>query len=114
MESTEQDIPLIRYKLPHSFNIVSKFPPAPTLSASGTVMEGKFPNFMSRTVFSTENANVKEHENVDPAQGKPRSNGVDSNGRTVYNEIQPCDYLGYAIAIYPYMAELGDEFDVAT
>ena len=115
MGGTEQNIPLIRYKLPYSFNVVTILPRAPTLSrasASGTVMEGRFPDFMPRTVFKTEDADVKERENVEPAQGKPRSNSVDSNGRTEHNEMQLWNSVGYAVAIYPYIAEQGDEFDV--
>ena len=69
---------------------------------------------MPRTVFNTENANVKERENVDPVQGKPTSSGVDSNSRTVHNEtVQPCGNVGYAVAVFPYIAEQGDEFDIA-
>ena len=76
--------------------------------------EGKFPDFTPRTIFNTEDANMKERENVNPPQGKATSSGVDSNDRTMHNEtVQPCDNVGYAVAIYPYTAEQEDEFDVA-
>ena len=85
-----------------------------TASDGGTVTVDKFPDFAPRTVSNTEDGNVEEHENVDPVHWKPTGSGMDSNYRTVHNETaQPCDNVGYAVAIYPYTAEQEDEFDVA-
>ncbi|KAL6306280.1 hypothetical protein BKA93DRAFT_729720 [Sparassis latifolia] len=88
---------------------------APPLMTGVPNAQSGWPELMSPAVESKERT-----EELGPDSGKMQSanpgngagDGVDMVGPSIVREIPPSTGVSYAVAIYPYMAEQEDEFDV--
>lgn len=94
---------------------------APGLNTAGTSGQSGWPDVMSPALeskdrtdeFSGQGAeSSKSHTTFATAISAPLNDGQESVAAPSIREIPPSTGVSYAVAIYPYMAEQEDEFDV--
>lgn len=90
---------------------------APAIMTGGAGVQGGWPEVMSPAADKDRNSdelNSDSHktQNSAVASGSGSAEMTDTNPPAILREIPPSTGVSYAVAIYPYMAEQEDEFDV--
>ncbi|GJE91066.1 hypothetical protein PsYK624_072140 [Phanerochaete sordida] len=93
---------------------------APQIMTSGPHAQSGWPEIMSPAVegpgraddFVSGNTESSRSHSTSAAASLAATDGTESTAATSTREIPPSTGVSYAVAIYPYMAEQEDEFDV--
>lgn len=100
---------------PPKLQVNSQLSPAPTIMTGVPGVQSGWPELLSPAVDNKERAEelaaVMENEKAQSTHAAS-AEGAESAGLSVLREIPPSTGVSYAVAIYPYMAEQEDEFDV--